>query len=219
MPRSATTWRASCSAVGRSSSETPIDSATVTCGSAPTAPIGASVDAALVRPGEACEHEQPDESHRPGERDGAHGRAARAPARQVEARLSGRREEPFDQWARRADEREGAEHGHLRCVLGRVRRDEQRRQQPDADGVHTTRDMPFGDRLGVGDHEEEEHQDLRGGDEHPPEVRSLDRARGASGRSSRARWRRARRCRRRTRARTRLRFRAGAAAGGSRGRP
>ena len=91
------------------------------------------------------------------------------PRRTRPARRSSRR-------PRRADDRQRAEHGELRRELGRPGRDEQRREQPDRHGVHEPPARALGDRPRVGDHEEEEDEDLGRGDEQPPEVEPGDRA-------------------------------------------
>ena len=60
--------------------------------------------------------------------------------------------------------------------LGRLRREQQRREQADRDGVDPAPDLARRDRLRVGDHEEEEDEDLGRERENAPEVPVRDRA-------------------------------------------
>ena len=80
------------------------------------------------------------------------------------------------QRSRCADDRERAEERHLCPELGLRRRDQQHAEQADRDRVDDATPRRLGRRLRVGDHEEQEDQDLRRGDEHPPEVVPGDRA-------------------------------------------
>ena len=85
------------------------------------------------------------------------------------------RADELDGASRRADERERRQHGDLRGELGRLGGDEEGREQSDSDGVAEATCASVGDRLRVGDHEEQEDQDLRRGHEEPPEVPAGDR--------------------------------------------
>ena len=75
----------------------------------------------------------------------------------------------------RAHERERAEHRELVRELRRPRRDEQRGEEADRHRVGPSPRPGLGDRARVGDHEEEEDEDLGRRDEQPPEVPAGDR--------------------------------------------
>ena len=77
---------------------------------------------------------------------------------------------------RGARDRERAEHGELGRELGLPRREEEHGEEPDRDGVHGAAARGRRDRPRVGDHEEQEDEDLRRGDEYPPELEPGDRA-------------------------------------------
>ena len=98
--------------------------------------------------------------------------------------------------------------------LRRLRCDQDRREEANADCVRTASSRASRRRLGVGDHEEEEDEDLRRGDEQPPELPALDRPDVPAPPSWCGRSQRARRSPLRTPARTRQRSPAGAVAGG-----
>ena len=87
-----------------------------------------------------------------------------------------------DQRPRGADDRQRPEQRHLRLELRRHRRDQERREQTDRDGVDLPAAGRLGRRLRVGDHEVHEDEDLGRGHEHAPEVRVRRPARGASSR-------------------------------------
>ena len=93
--------------------------------------------------------------------------AGRGPPRSAASSSSGRARQTIASAPRRAT---------LRGELGPLRRDQQRRQQADADRRRHAGRSAARDRLRVGDHEEEEDQHLGREHEHPPEVRARDRA-------------------------------------------
>ena len=206
-------------AVGRSSCDaTPFERPIVTSAGEPARRRAAAATAHRVRAGrDAGEHEQA------GERRGARQRrrARDAPASRAAAiatagaRLSGA---GASSSSGRAAQTIASAPRSATLLANSVRCGAIRSvgEQPDADGVERgAPTRPLGNRLRVGDHEEEEDEHLGRDHEHPPEVAARDRRRGASGPSSRGRSARARRCRPRTRARSRRRSRAGAAARGS----
>ena len=77
---------------------------------------------------------------------------------------------------RRTHDREGPEQGDLRRVLRPKRRDQQGSEQAHADGVGDARPLALRRRLRIGEHEEEEDQDLRRGEKDQPEGAARDRA-------------------------------------------
>ena len=83
--------------------------------------------------------------------------------------------EALQERPRGADDHECAEHGDLAPELGVRRRNQDHREQADDHRVDDLGRPARGNRPRVGDHEEEEDEDLRRGDEHPPEVRAGDR--------------------------------------------
>ncbi len=114
-------------------------------------------------------------------RDDEHGRVGGEPARAgQDERAAGeagqRARERGQHHLADADDRQRRKQRDLRPVLGPHRRDQHRRDDPDRDGVdHAGRSAPRG-RFRVGDHEEEEDEDLGRGDEEPPEREAADRA-------------------------------------------
>ena len=106
------------------------------------------------------------------------------PGEREEAPSGQTREHPFASRAREdrderhpggADERERGEHGDLGRELARPGRDQQRREEPDGDRVGAPARLARGRRPRVGDHEEEEDEDLGRGDEDAPELPARDR--------------------------------------------
>ena len=100
----------------------------------------------------------------------------RAPASHRPAAAAQRVADQHERRPGRADERQRGEQGDLRPELGRLRRDQERREQSERDGVDPATGSPLGDRLRVGDHEEEEDEDLGREGEHAPELPVRDRA-------------------------------------------
>ena len=130
-------------------------------------------------------------------------RAARAPPRPAPPAAAAAKRRPRararedDDRPCGADDEEGGEHGHLRGELGRLRRGEERREQPDRDGVHPSADPPQG--IVFGSVIMKKRKTRISGEKTRTCQKSKPRpARGASARSSRGRSRRARRCSRRT---------------------
>ena len=82
----------------------------------------------------------------------------------------------------RTHQGERRQDGDLGRELGRLWGDQKRREEPDAHGVHDTGHATLRDRHRVGDHEEEEDQDLGRRDEQPPERPTGDRSQVPSSR-------------------------------------
>ena len=120
---------------------------------------------------------RPRRTRRPRRERSRRWRSARAPDEARPGRRAGVSlgEEPLEQRPHRADERERGEHRDLARPLRRLRRDEEGREQSDPDRVHPARGARAWDRHRVGDHEEEEDQDLGRGHEEPPEGPAGDR--------------------------------------------
>ena len=89
--------------------------------------------------------------------------------------VQSRSADELDCAARCAHDEECSEDGHLGGELGRLRRDQQCCEKTDPDGIDAPPVLARRDRLRVGDHEEEEDEDLRRGDQQPPELGALDR--------------------------------------------
>ena len=123
-----------------------------------------------------CDDQETDEDDGAGQRRGTDGAACAAhgePA--VPAPPAGGLGEQHQHRPRRADDRQRGEDSHLGAELGRLRREQQRREQADRDGVDPAPDLAGRDRLRVGDHEEEEDEDLGRERENAPEVPVRDR--------------------------------------------
>ena len=138
-------------------------------------------------------------------RDPAVSHEPASPGQRAIVGRAGCRKEPLEERACRTHEGERRQDGDLGRELGRLRGDQKRREEPDAHRVHDTRHATLRDRHRVGDHEEEEDQDLGRRDEQPPERPTRDRVRGAIEPSSSGRSPRALRSRLQTRARSRRR--------------
>ena len=170
--------RAMVCAVAWSIEATSFPSVTTISGSRLVAP--AAVASSVSGPGgdPGGEHERA-ERERGDERRAGRG-GAWPPARERGGESRAQRRDPhrpreLDEPSRRADERERREDRDLRRELGRLRRDQERREQSHSDRVRAPSRGARGRRLRVGDHEEEEDEDLGRGDEQPPELPALDR--------------------------------------------
>ncbi len=100
----------------------------------------------------------------------------------VEKRREPLRAEQLERSSCCAHDEQRRQDRHLRRELGRERRDQQRREQADSHGVHPAPARSDRDRLRVGDHEEEEYEDLGRRDQQPPELPTLDRSHVPGGR-------------------------------------
>ena len=129
------------------------------------------------------EPDHDDQTHRPDrprERERADAGAPRGPDAQPGALERGRRStggpEHRAQRSAGAHERQRPEHGHLGRVLGRLRSDQEHGQQADRGAERAARLHLLGHGLRIGDHEEEEDEDLGREHQDPPELGSRDRA-------------------------------------------
>ena len=107
-----------------------------------------------------------------------HGPRPPARVRDGESRAQGRHPygpRELHEPSRGADERERREDRDLGRELRGLRCYQDRREEAHADCVRTASSRASRRRLGVGDHEEEEDEDLRRGHEQPPELPALDR--------------------------------------------
>ena len=138
---------------------------------------GRTVASALERAGIPGDNQQTDEDDGAGESRGTDRAASPAHVESpVPAPPAGGVGEQHQQRPRRADDRQRGEDCHLGAELRRLRGEQQRRKQADRDRVDPAPRPPRGDRLRVGDHEEEEDEDLGREGEDAPEVPVRDRA-------------------------------------------